>query len=59
MTKNSQAIKEVLQGAQDYCDAEDKSTEFMIQYMANTLCEQFGFDFYEAHDQVMEFLLND
>ena len=59
MKGNEQAIKAALQQAQDYCDEEDKSTEFMIQYMADTLCGQFGFEFYEAHDRVMEFLIND
>ena len=58
MKANKRAIKAALQQAQDYCDEEDKSTEFMIQYMADTLCEQFGFDFYAAHDRVMEFLFD-
>jgi len=29
----TEEIKAKLKAAMDYCDAEDKSTEFMIQYM--------------------------
>lgn len=56
MSKNKKAIKAVLQEAQAYCDAEDKSTEFMISYMADMLCSHFGFEYENAHDKVMEYL---
>lgn len=33
MAKLTEEKRELLKIAQDYCDDEDKSTEFMIQYM--------------------------
>ena len=42
--------KHMLFEAWAYCDAEDKSTEFMLQYMADTA----GIEYDEAVDFVIE-----
>lgn len=51
LTKNEQRVAEVFELlfiAWDYCDEEDKSTEFMLQYMA---------DFANVdYDDVVEFI---
>lgn len=48
MTKPTQAQRDLMRIAQEYCDEMDKSTEFMIQFMQ----DESGCDF----DEVMEFL---
>lgn len=47
----------VMKWAQNWCDEQDKSTEFMIAYMCDQLTTTFdNLDYYQAHDMVMDFL---
>lgn len=60
MTKVTSAQCAVLKGCHTWCDEQDKSTGFMIQYMIDHLtiqglCE----DFDHGHDIVMAYLMED
>lgn len=55
-----EAMNTALKNAQEFCDAEDKSTEFMIQYMCDAAqTVDPSLDYLDAHDIVMEYLIND
>lgn len=51
-----QQIQAVLIAAQEWCDDEDRSTEFMISYMTDMLVEAVDVSADEAHDLVMDYL---
>lgn len=51
-----QVIESILIVAQDWCDDEDHSTEFMIAYMVDMLVESTDLNHDQAHDEVMAFL---
>lgn len=51
-----QEIEASLNMAQEYCDLEDKSTEFMIAFMIDNLVDNFQMTQDEAHAQTMAYL---
>ena len=61
MAKKPQGkMQGILKGCQKYCDDNDKSTGFMIQYMVDHLLLHYKhLDYYSAHDIVMDYLRED
>lgn len=48
----------VMKWVQDWCDEQDKSTEFMIAYMCDQLTTTFdNLEYDQAHDMVMDYLV--
>lgn len=55
--RHSPKPRDVMQQAQDWCDEQDKSTEFMIAYMCDQVTSTFPhLQEDQAHEMVMEHL---
>lgn len=58
--KVTSAQRAILNGCHTWCDEQDKSTEFMIQYMIDHLTLQgLCKDFDQGHDIVMAYLMEE